>query len=122
MLNLELSYHERCPEGEAITKVDSLEVFKRKFSEEGWPLESLVVLYDPECGLGEFKELSFGRAQIEITRDGRAYRGLIPAVSINVFKGLEAQIVLIPNFSQISSDKLKYVAMSRAKSHLYIHI
>jgi hypothetical protein len=122
MLNLELSYHERCPEGEAITKVDSMEIFKRKFSEDGWPIESLMVLYDPECGLGEFKALSFGRAHIEITRDGRALRGLIPAVSINVFKGLEAQVVLIPNFGQISSDKLKYVAMSRAKSHLYIHI
>jgi hypothetical protein len=122
ILGLDLSYHEKCPEGESISKVDSMEDFKRKFEGDGWPLESLVVLYDPECGLGIFKELKFGRTRIEITRDGRVHRGIIPAVSINVFKGLEAQIVLIPNFQQISSDKLKYVAMSRAKSHLYIHV
>ena len=121
-LGLDLSYHEKCPEGESISKVDSMEDFKRKFEGDGWPLESLVVLYDPECGLGNFKDLKFGRTCIEITRDGRAHRGNIPAVSINVFKGLEAQIVLIPNFHQISSDKVKYVAMSRAKSHLYIHV
>ena len=96
--------------------------FKRIFESDGWPLESLVVLYDPACGLGNFKDLRFGRTRIEITRNGRGHRGIIPAVSINVFKGLEAQVVLIPNFHQINSDKLKYVAMSRAKSHLYLHI
>ena len=76
----------------------------------------------PEVGLGEFQTLNFGRSKIEITLYGRGFRGSIPSVSINVFKGLEAQVVLIPNFSTLSSEKLKYVAMSRAKSNLYIHL
>jgi hypothetical protein len=80
--------------------------------------KSAVILYESKHGLGIFDRVKF--SNLDIVRSGNVRnRRVINAVSIKLFKGLEASVVIIPHFNELNEYQ-QYVAMSRAKSGLVL--
>lgn len=121
---LPLISHENCPKGSDVfdlrkepNKVEGLNIL---FQEKGLAIDKTIFLYHSEIGLEPFANKKLGRLSIKTSRDGRARRGEIPAVSIKQYKGMEKEIIVIVNFDLLPNNTVKYVAASRAKSILIL--
>jgi hypothetical protein len=120
-LGYDLQPHRNSPKGLDVIDlrdvVDDREV-TYTLEESGMLSKSAVILYESKHGLGIFDRVKF--SNLDIVRSGNVRnRRVINAVSIKLFKGLEASVVIIPHFNELNEYQ-QYVAMSRAKSGLVL--
>jgi thymidine kinase len=120
-LGYDLQPHRNCPEGLDVLDLRSAKedpVVISALEKSGMLSRSAVILYESKHGLGILDRVKF--SSVDIVRSGDVRnRRVINAVSINLFKGLEASVVIIPHFNELNEYQ-QYVAMSRAKSGLVL--
>jgi DNA helicase IV len=110
--------HRLCPEGIEVLDLRTLRSDEEKqdaLVSSGMLTSKSVILYVPDIELGPLNVQKLGRYQLIKQRDARANRGAIPLVSLNLFKGLEAEVVIISNYDAMNAEQ-QYVALTRAKS------